>query len=93
MAETKIEEWKRKIAHKRRKQEEKEMMETYDALTNNYDKNTTFRARWTIEDTFDATSIHSQGMAADIAAEMDKEILKSLGVPEHLLGNKNGHDR
>lgn len=98
MAETKIQERKRIIAHKRRKeeerrrkQEEKEMLETFDALSKDYGRQ--LRANWTVEPIEPLTSMHSTTLAADIATQIDKEIMeeiaKAVAIPEHMLRNNH----
>lgn len=84
-------EWKRIVDHKRNKQEQKELMETWNALTNDYNKPKYFdiEADWRTE-TFGPLepllSKHTDRWMVDFS----KEVSKAFGLPRELLGKDNG---
>lgn len=86
MAETKIQQWKRKIAHKRRKHEEKEMMKTWDVISK---KQSTIR-----HIDFEAGYFYAPYIPVmQFRDEAQQKIIEAMAVPKHLLGSKHGFNR
>ena len=84
MAESKkITEWKRRIAHKRRKQEEKIVMKVYNDLTKDYNK-------VPLEFISTPSGMGFRGLHAQWTLETQAELQKAFGIPKHMMGNKHG---
>lgn len=92
MAETKLEVWQRKVAHKAKKEEERRLKEKqafFDAIRDSHKPKPlrTLVGEWTTESigtvAMDPNLV--QEFADTFKEEIDKEILKTLGVPKKLL--------
>ena len=105
MAETKIEQWKRRIAHKCRKekakQEAKEIaaaMDTWNTVKNGVQR--PLKGNWTHSVHFDLDSMHgidiedeiTSRLAGEMMKEIDKEIIKAFSVPQEMLEPRSMHN-
>ena len=91
MSETKHDVWRRKVAHKRKKHEDKELMKTFDALTKDYNNPFDFEIERT------AVTAKTRKLKASVTYETSEELrvlynfrddlTSKMRVPTHMLGD------